>query len=424
MRLARGRLLVMAALLTVVVALTACGSGETTTSSVPGDASSTTTAANPEPTSTTEAAPSAGESYKIGLVTSLSGLFAAGGSDVRDGAMIAVDKINAAGGIDGHPIELIVEDDGSDVSRAPTSATKLIKQNEVLALAGPLVVALSGSVAAVAEREQMPILMTTASTGDLRGQNYQWVFTNIASDLVMTEGVVAALKQGGYKKVFGISDTEVIWKSVLGLVKEKAAQEGIEVVTPVDPFLSNAVDMTPEVLKLKEAVAKDGVEAVVLMATPLGVPSFLSNMRQLGLELPVVGSPVYNLPPILKATEQELSWVTFPGPKSTAPQALPDDDPQKAPLLELDAAFRAKADRPASVQVVAGYDAMNILAEAIRSAGADKAKIRDALEAIQGYVGAMDEYNYGPGDHDGVGLTSLAVFGFSGKDYSYIGPIE
>lgn len=76
------------------------------------------------------------EPYKIGMVISLTGFATFPGTEVRDAVVMEVERINAAGGVNGHQLELIVEDSASDPTKAVAALTKLARQDKVLAVIG------------------------------------------------------------------------------------------------------------------------------------------------------------------------------------------------------------------------------------------------------------------------------------------------
>ncbi|MGI9951037.1 ABC transporter substrate-binding protein [Moorellaceae bacterium AZ2] len=120
-----------------------------------------------------------GEPIKIGVIQPLTGPVAAAGTAVRDGAMIAADEINAAGGINGRPIELIVEDSANDPAVAASAANKLISRDNVVALIAAWGSSPTLAVVPIARANKVPQVVDTASSYKVTDRNEQgneWVF--------------------------------------------------------------------------------------------------------------------------------------------------------------------------------------------------------------------------------------------------------
>lgn len=118
--------------------------------------------ANP-PTQLTQAA----ATIRIGAIDPLTGPFAAYGEPVRDGMLLAVDEINAKGGINGRKIELLLEDDGGDPKVSVNAFTKLATVSKVPVIIGPLSSGASMATAPLANRYRVVQISTLAGTIDL-----------------------------------------------------------------------------------------------------------------------------------------------------------------------------------------------------------------------------------------------------------------
>ena len=122
----------------------------------PGTSTSGSTAS----VSTTGTTP-AGEPIKIGLLYSATGMAAAASSEVVDALKLELKLLNAAGGIDGRPLEFVMADDGSDAQKGVVAATKLIQDDKVTAILGPFAMFVSSPVGLLAEKAGVPIIYLT-----------------------------------------------------------------------------------------------------------------------------------------------------------------------------------------------------------------------------------------------------------------------
>ena len=101
------------------------------------------------------------ENIKVGLISSLSGPVAIYGQTTYNGIKLAVEQLNAAGGINGNKIELIVEDDKGDPAEAVTAAKRLISEKKVVAILGPIISTTCLAVAPIAQQNGVPMLIPT-----------------------------------------------------------------------------------------------------------------------------------------------------------------------------------------------------------------------------------------------------------------------
>ena len=170
-------------LLVVAMTAVACGEEETTTTAAPTEttaapttdttAAPTETTAAPSTDTTAAAGPATGEPIKVGFSNSLTGPSAAPGVSVSKGANLQVEYINANGGINGRPIELLEVDDKSDVAQAQANVTKMIEQDKVLATIGPF--AQFAQARTLVEESQIPTVFPGPATmADISGPSYKW----------------------------------------------------------------------------------------------------------------------------------------------------------------------------------------------------------------------------------------------------------
>ncbi len=397
---------ILAVLLGISLLLSACQSAPAPSAS----------SSKPEEKAKTESK----EPYKIGVLTTLTGPPAFVGNDIRDAAALEVERINAAGGIDGHPIELLVEDDGGDPSKAVTGLTKLIRQDKVLAVTGPFIGPLEASLRPVAEREQTPFVVICPTIPELRAKKDKYAFNIAQPESARVGAWLDILKGNKYTKVAGITSNDPVLLASFKLLQTEARAQGIEVIVLPDAVDPNAVDLTPEVTKLKELVAREKPQAVVSGVWPPSTPTLLKTMKQLGVEIPTITYDAAADPFLFAMGGDELNGLLLPGGKVLAGEALPDSEPQKAVIIDFKKRYEGKTGRPASALAGDSRDAINIIANALKVAGPDKAKIRDAVEKTTNFVGVNGVYNYKPDDHEGVSKESFAIYEVKDKKFVFL----
>ena len=363
--------------------------------------------------------------YKVGLIMELTGGMAAGGAECRDGVVIEIERINASGGINGHPVELATGDTGSEATKAVTATTKLTRQDKVLALFGPLYNTLEGPVRAVAEREKTPNLILSTPTPEDRTKNYKWSFTLAQNEIIVAEAQLEILKDRGYKKALAIGDTQSSWQEQIRVLKTKAAAVGIQIIPMSETFdPAQDLDLSAQVMKVKDLAAKEKPQALVLMTNIFSGTPFLKHMKQLGFSLPVIGTHAFGVSAGLAMAGDEVNGVLFPAGKVFAAESLPDSDPQKPVIIDFRKRFKAKFNYEVGQFGAHSYDAVELFARAAKVAGPDKAKIRDAIEKTSKYVGITGVFTFGPKDHEGLTKQSLAIYEIKDKKFVLVKTIK
>lgn len=401
--------------LVATFAFTGCGtSKETTTTAAstqttvapsttapPVTGSSDTTAAT---TATTVAAgPATGTPYKIAVLTNTSGDFGFLGKFISDTTQMEVDFLNANGGVDGHPIQLVIQDDGMDPVKAAAAFTKLADDPSVLAITGTIVSSLLPGLQALAEQKQVPYIAACPELPDLRAQNPKYTFAIGADEFVNAAAMLDIVKAKGYRNIICISENDVLSIAIDNEFIKEATAAGLKAVLLADTVDVGAVDVTPQANKLKALVDKQGADCIVSTVFPNFTGTFRKTMTAAGLDLPMVSYSVTADPSTLGMGGPELNGLMVPGPKVQAVSWLPDSDPQKKAVTDFVARYQAKFKTlPGQVSVSAG-DLVVWLADALKTSGADRTKLRDALASVKDLVGPFSIRTMGaPGDNSGA----------------------
>ncbi|MCJ7797626.1 MAG: ABC transporter substrate-binding protein, partial [Thermoleophilia bacterium] len=191
---------VLVVILGVAVFLTACGGGTTTTTAPPTDTTAgVETTAAPDTT-----VPASTEPIKIGQAVSLTGVSAAPAGAIVAATKEEVEYVNANGGILGRQIELIVEDDKSDVNGAVAAMTKLIEQDKVDAVIGPFPQFVESAARAVAEKAGVPnVLYIPPTIASAKDTSFNWTFLCTTGPDGLSDALLLLLQEEKYKNVLG-----------------------------------------------------------------------------------------------------------------------------------------------------------------------------------------------------------------------------
>jgi branched-chain amino acid transport system substrate-binding protein len=289
---ARWRPLVFVAALALVLAACDGGGGaDTTEGSDTTEAPATTGApetteapATTEAPTDTTAAPS-GEAIRIGILTDITG-FTPWAVNARDGMMLAAEEINAAGGIDGRMIEMVLEDSANDAD-AGTSGYERLAEQGVVAIGGVISSTVGGTISPLAEELQIPTFLIKSGTEAALTPDSRFMFRTCLPAAPMTAPpVLQYIEELGVTNV-GVIVADYPWgQSFAAAFEATFADSGIEYgeiqVAPVPPD----TDFTPYV----RAIADAGAEAVVATGHPPGNAAIVTLSADLIGEVPVTGA--------------------------------------------------------------------------------------------------------------------------------------
>ena len=194
----------------------------------------------------------AAENIKVGGIYSIEGVFSAIGAPERDGALLAVEQINQAGGIGGKHVDMTIYDDGGDQAKAVQLANRLIFQDKVSVAFGPTITPTGEMMAPVYEQNKMFQMGVIAQ--DYLWKDTQYIFMSIPTDAVLVEAMMSHVKKTGAKKI-AIAYADVPYGvSGAKLMRQGAKIAGIEIVGDTK-WGENDIDFTPEANQLHAAKA-------------------------------------------------------------------------------------------------------------------------------------------------------------------------
>lgn len=349
---------------------------------------------------------SAGD-YTIGVIVPLSGQVAFIGESAVKAMTLRVEQINAAGGINGHKLVLDAQDDKCDPTTAVNIAQRFVNSSNVVGVFGPFCSAASIAVKPIFARAKM-VDLTVASTADAITQGTTWSFQIAAPDGIYAETLANYAADHG-KKIAVLNDTSAFGLGAYATV-EKVLKERNANVVAHEQITAGQPDVSPQVLKLKQADA-DFVIALVLGGD--AAKTCLTS-RDLGLKAQLAGQTAWSFPNVLSLSKGACDGAIFTDPF----------DPGKPEAKAfLDAFEKRWNERPQYYFPAAGWDAVNLWANAAKVAGSagsdevDQTKLLAELNKVKGYKGAMgigdatinfSESNHIALGHDGTHLRRIS----------------
>jgi branched-chain amino acid transport system substrate-binding protein len=335
-------------------------------------AAACSTADEPTDEGGTESGPASGEPIVIGFPADLTTDWAYYDAPMEEGAQFAVDQINESGGVLGRPLELQTVDMRNDLAEATKVTQQLIDDGSVylIGTVGDGILA-EGQVACAAG---VPIStgLGTAPTlvGDMGECAYQLVMSDNIQAAVLAEYAIGE----GYQTAYVLGSNEIPYTRDLPVFFADAFEHGGGTVVGTDQYKIGAGDYSAVVTKI--ANVDPAPDAIF---TPMFIPDsvvFLRQLRQAGVEIPVLSTDGNADAALLDAGAKAIDGLTFSNSVCTA-----EGDPDVQAFY--DEYEAANGDPPSSYVAVIGYDEVNFVAEAIEAAGSTEPDaIKEQLAAI------------------------------------------
>ena len=341
--------------------------------------------------------------YKIGGIFAITGPASFLGEPERNSMELLAEQINAGGGINGHPIELVIYDTEGDATKAVLNANKLIEKDNVLAIVGPSRSGTTLAVVPIVEKAQVPLISCAASVM-ITTPVKKWVFKTPQTDVMAVAKIYEYIKGQGVKRIAILTVSNVFGDSGRQQLLQQAGDYGYEMVAD-ERFGPKDTDMTPQLTKLRSLKP----EAIICWGTNPGPAVIAKNMRQLGIKIPLYQSHGVASKKFIELAGAAADGIVLPAGKILVAADLPDSDPQKATLQKYITDYEAKYKMAVSGFGGYAWDGLQILAKALEKAGSDRAKIRDEIEKVAGYVGISGIFRFSPQDHNGLNKEEAFV---------------
>jgi len=326
----------------------------------------------------------AAEPIYIGLVDEVTGPQAEAGILTMNGVKLAVDEVNAAGGIMGRPIELRVEDNASTNPGTVLAYSKLVDQGGVVAVIGPLRSTQVQAASPTIAKARIPAFIG-GSDPSLTRVNNPWIFRIRPNDLfsskVMAEYAVKNLKGS---KVAIVHSTDTFGSGGKNALVEALKAHGIEPVL-IQGYTNNSQDFTAIVLAIKKSGA-DVLATYMTNSPDVGI--FAKQLRQLGVNVPWIGSASLVTDTAMKLAGESL-WGTY----SVADFVIDANEESKAFAKK----YRARHGADPDLYSGWAYGAVYLIKHAIEKAkSAEPDAMRQALLSTRGLKGVEGIYDFEP----------------------------
>jgi branched-chain amino acid transport system substrate-binding protein len=354
--------------------------------------------------STTRAAVGQGDTIKIGGAFALTGDEASLDLPAANGAQLAVKEINANGGIMGKKIDFVVHDSKYQMDVTAQVARQFVEQDKVVAVVG---FTDSDSVLAagpIIQKAGIPFITAGATSPKLPEQVGDLMFLACFGDNVQAAaGAEFAFNKFG-KTAYLLSDKGVEYTTLLGgYFKARFTQLGGTIVLE-DTYEDKATDFSPQITKLK-ALSKQP-DFYYIAAMPYNIGPVLKQLRDAGLNGPVVGGDGYDTPDLVSVAGSASENTYF------TTHALMDAQGGTEGIKKFITAYNKEYGHdPENAFAALGYDSVYLLADAItRAKSTDAQAIKKALEDTKGFKAITGAITFATGSHvPQKGVTMILV---------------
>jgi branched-chain amino acid transport system substrate-binding protein len=340
------------------------------------------------------------EPIRMGYLPALTGPSSSTGIGINRGVQLAVEEINATGGIDGRQIELITRDTQSDPTKAVNGAAELAKGEKVHVVLGPVNSGESLAVVPLLARSNTPQVHPCWVDTLTDPKKYPMCFRNAPTNQQIggaaNRYVVEVLKR---KKVAVVSDTTGYGVASVTAYVPMLKAQGAEVVYQGNIDAANP-DLKAELLRMQSS----GAEAIMPWSVNAGFLSRIINTRgQMAWDVPIVGQTTLGSGQTRDLLEKPEYWAkVYPNnfrPVCYAPGGkLPD---RTVAFIERLKSAKVDLNDTLLWWIGVGYDTPRMLAEGMKSVGTEPEKLTDYLNKLKGYPGVYGDISFTPEQHNG-----------------------
>ncbi|MBT3271968.1 MAG: ABC transporter substrate-binding protein, partial [Spirochaetales bacterium] len=275
------------------------------------------------------------ETLKIGAIFAVTGGASFLGAPEAKTAEMVVEKINAAGGIDGKMIELIIKDSAANPEKAISFAKQLIEEDQVLAIIGPSTSGETMQIKEICNEAKVPLISAAANEA-IVDPVASYVFKTPQKDSYVVRWIYQTMNDMGIKKIGVVAANSGFGNGGKGQLEKYAPEFGIEIAI-AESYDRAETDLTALMNKVKA----ENVDAVVNWSIVPAQSIIPKNMKQLGMDVPLFQSHGFGNIKYAEAAGDAAEGIIFPCGRLLVADELPASNPQKAFLVEYANEYRS-----------------------------------------------------------------------------------
>lgn len=333
----------------------------------------------------------AGKEILVGEYGSLTGSEGTLGTSTHNGIMMAIDEVNVAGGIDGRKIKVITEDDQSKQEDAANAVTRLISQDNVVALLGEVASSSSIAAAPIAQANKVPMISPSSTNPEVTRKGdyiFRMCFTDEHQGQALADYVA---KQLGVKRVALLTDVKS--DSSQGLVRvfeQRYTADGGQIVARAS-YAKGDSDFRSQLTSIKPS----NPEVLFVPGYYTDIGQIAQQARDLGITAPLVGGDGWESPKLIEIGGKALEGCYYSNHYFA-------NDPAPA-VRDFVNKYKQRFGGMPDAMAALGYDAARVLADAMKRAKKiDGPSIRDAIAETRNFQGVTGMITLGP-DRNPIG---------------------
>jgi branched-chain amino acid transport system substrate-binding protein len=351
----------------------------------------------------TEAPPA--QPIKIGVIYNLTGGMASLDVPSANGAKLAAKEINAAGGVLGRQLELVVYDGKTDAATIGNAATQLVESDKVVAMMGFSDTDMTLAAAPIAAKAGIVFITSGATSPKLPEQVPDYLFMSCFGDNVQAAAAAEfSFNDLKAKTAYLLIDKGMEYTLLLGkYFKERFTEMGGQIALE-DTYQTGDKDFSAQITKLKGLGTMPDI--IFISAGPDDVGVIVKQFRDAGADKPIVGGDGYDTPLLVQIAGQGAENTYF------TTHSLMDLDLGTDAVKKFITAYQAEYNTPPENAFAGlGYDTVKLLADAIKRAGSEDPKaILEALKSTKDFPGITGSITYPPGSRiPQKGVTMILV---------------
>ena len=361
----------------------------------------------------------AADPIKLGAFFDLTGAGSAIGTPTKLVAEMVVKKINGEGGINGRPLQLVIADDEGDPTKAAIIAKRFIESDKVTAIIGPTRTDTGMAAKPTIEQMKVPTFMCVGGDPVVTVAPFKWTFKSPQRTSVAVKKTYDYMKKRGFQKTAIITSADGFGRDGKNWLEKLAPEYGLKIIAG-ESFQATDNDMTAQLIKIKAT----SPEAIVCWTIGKAGSIVAKNAKQLAIQAPLFQCHGLPDPIYIKLAGEASEGNIMPSTKLMVASQLPASDPQKKVILEFIRLYTDvyQYNRQFPINTHSGYawDAIYIVANALKKVGTNNEKLREAIENTKGYVGVSGIYNLTPEDHNGLGTDSMVMVQITGGQWKML----
>jgi len=344
-----------------------------------------------------------GNELLVGGIFSLTGYLSWSGDYKKKGAELKIEMINEAGGINGNRLKLVAYDDRSSPELAAKIAEMLVLKHRVIAMVGTGSLPISGAVARVANKYKVPTFLNSGYTIDPLSDLF--VFNTSHKTEFAVAGSFGHFVEKGINRIALLMPRGPLGDLGSWLGRQVGRELGIKIVGE-ERFDVSVPEMTSQLERLKS------LKPLALFSFVTGEPAarLVTKMAQLGMNISLLVSHGNANPAFLKLVSRAPIPIIVPSGRTMILDSIPEEDPCRNKMTDFGERHTRRFGEPANYCSAESADAIDLLAEGLRSSGRPDGRIlRDAVEAIKQFEGMQGVYDLSPIDHYGTQVEHMVL---------------